>query len=351
MEKDLEKLGFEKKKQANYSNRHVTDEKEAGDANEWKLDSPSALDTLIATFGLSEFETKILILCAGVELDSRFSTLLTQLNGGKNGSSVRLTFGIAMAAFANAHWSAISPNSPLRYWNLILPTDTEHVTGSNLQIDENVLHYLVGNRYMDEKLTEILDPVYVEYSLAPSQVSLAGAIATSCRTVVENGSELSHLPFIQLRGDEYSDQMADADLASSKSGYHLYKLSILSLPANPKEVSNLLRCWNRESALNTSMLYIDCAKLNVQDKLRVQLAINFIENVQGFLIIGGFSNDVAGGTKRWKLEYEVQKPSIEEQMILWKSQLGEEFTQRLDGQLEKIVSQFNLSAKALLRLL
>ena len=42
---------------------------EAADA----LPAPSALETLVAAFGLSPFERGVLLLCAGVELDSRFA--------------------------------------------------------------------------------------------------------------------------------------------------------------------------------------------------------------------------------------------------------------------------------------
>ena len=37
------------------------------------MPAPPALDTLCAMFGLSEFERRILLLCAGVEIDGQFS--------------------------------------------------------------------------------------------------------------------------------------------------------------------------------------------------------------------------------------------------------------------------------------
>src|SRR4051794_21627791 len=40
------------------------------------LPAPSALDTLVATFGLTRFEQTVLLMCAGVELDAQFGKLI-----------------------------------------------------------------------------------------------------------------------------------------------------------------------------------------------------------------------------------------------------------------------------------
>src|ERR1039458_1895718 len=39
------------------------------------IQAPRAIEALPATFGLSPFERKILLMCAGVELDARFASL------------------------------------------------------------------------------------------------------------------------------------------------------------------------------------------------------------------------------------------------------------------------------------
>ncbi len=340
----LRKLPFWKKNRAIHSPQATTDAKEVSNQAAQDPAFRPALDTLTATFRLSQFETKILLLCAGMELDARFSALLARLNGGNAGGSARPTFSLALAAFADAHWSAISPNSPLRYWNLILLTPSDLLTRSSLKIDEYILHYLTGIRYMDEKLTEILDPVSVDYPLAPSQARLAEVLANACTTLSGNGSGAGRLPFVQLKGDERSDQLAVAALAATAMGCQLYKISVLSLPTNAKEASDLLRWWNRESALSASVLYLDCTKLDAQDKPRLQSVLHLIENVQGILLAGGCGNEISAGAKRWKLEFEVKKPSAAEQMALWKSALGAGQEQQ---QLEKMVAQFNLSAKAI----
>lgn len=45
------------------------------------LSAPSALDTLCAAFGLSEFERDLLLLCAGVELETSFAEVCRRAGG------------------------------------------------------------------------------------------------------------------------------------------------------------------------------------------------------------------------------------------------------------------------------
>ena len=65
----------------------------------------SALESVVAGFGLSDFERDILLLCAGIELDARFPALCAaaQADAGRPYPS----FGLALAALAGAHWSAL----------------------------------------------------------------------------------------------------------------------------------------------------------------------------------------------------------------------------------------------------
>ena len=67
-----------------------------------------ALDRLCRLFGLSAFERDVLLLCAGVELDSGFAETVGQP-----------TVALALAKLPHAHWAALSPAAPLRHWRLI----------------------------------------------------------------------------------------------------------------------------------------------------------------------------------------------------------------------------------------
>src|SRR5580692_5715067 len=139
------------------------------------------LDTLVNILGLSSFEKKILLMCAGVELDGYFARLIGRLQGGP--SRMLPSFGMALAVFKDAHWSALSPNSPLRYWRIIELIDHNNgqlLTQSPLKIDENILFYLTGVRQLDERLRRAIEPLAPPRDLVPSQLGIAETIIAAC---------------------------------------------------------------------------------------------------------------------------------------------------------------------------
>ena len=64
------------------------------------------LDRLRDIFRMTQFELDVLVLCAGVAIDPRFS-------------EVSPAFGFAMARLDGPHWSAMSRVRPLRHWRLV----------------------------------------------------------------------------------------------------------------------------------------------------------------------------------------------------------------------------------------
>src|SRR5262249_9433378 len=67
-------------------------------------DSSSALDTFSTLFGLTSFERRIVLLCAGMELDGDFANSCAAAPG--SGGDPWPSFGLALAAFPDAHWDA-----------------------------------------------------------------------------------------------------------------------------------------------------------------------------------------------------------------------------------------------------
>ena len=64
------------------------------------------------------------------------------------------TFGLALTALAEPHWSALAPVAPLRRWRLVelVNAGFEPLATTRLRIDERVLHHLAGLDYLDERL-------------------------------------------------------------------------------------------------------------------------------------------------------------------------------------------------------
>src|SRR5262245_22521776 len=76
--------------------------------------APPAGETLVNIFGLAPFERNVLLLCAGIELDGGLAAACATANG--DAARPYPTFGLALAALPDAHWSALTPAAPLRRW-------------------------------------------------------------------------------------------------------------------------------------------------------------------------------------------------------------------------------------------
>ena len=63
-----------------------------------------ALEEPSSTFGLSSFERRIVVLCAGMELEPSLTALCAEAQG--DAARQFPTFGLAPAAFPDAHWPA-----------------------------------------------------------------------------------------------------------------------------------------------------------------------------------------------------------------------------------------------------
>lgn len=299
---------------------------------------PPPLDTLCATFGLSPFERDVLLLCAGIELDSKFASLCATAQSDT--TRPYPTFSPALAALPDPHWSALAPNAPLRRWRLVELSNSNALTTSPLRIDERILHHLTGVSHLDDRLSGLVEPVRVADELAPSQ-----------RVVVErvlqawsSSKRISELPVVQLCGDDSAAKRAIAGAACVRLGLNLHQISALSLPQDPREMDAFIRLWQREAVLSTSALLIDAHDLDSTDSAHVNAMTVVIDHLTAPLLLSTRA--------RWKnaaslmLTLDVSKPTREEQHALWQNALGEGAVS-LDGKLDALVSQFDLSASSI----
>jgi hypothetical protein len=294
-------------------------------------DVPSALDALGLMFGLSPFERDLLLLCAGVEFDSTFAPLCATAQGDPR--LLYPTFSLALAALPGAHWSAITPGAPLRYWRLIEVGAGETLTTSPLRISERVLHYLAGVPYLDEQLQGLVESVPIPEMLPPSHQALVRRIV-GC---LSRPGGLADRPVIQLCGTAQVGKQAIAVLACAELGVRVYGLQAASVPTAPAELEALVRLWEREAALSGSALLLDCHDLAGADRIRA--AVTLVERVQGMLIILG--NEPLRTRQRPTIRLDVAKPSVAEQRSLWQDVLGPRAGE-MDGQIDSLVTQFHL---------
>ena len=299
---------------------------------------PPAIETLTRVFNLTRFERAILLLCAGMELDATFAALCAAAQGEP--SRPYPTFSLALAAFAEPHWSAVTPGAPLRRWNLIEAATSQSaaLTTSRLRIDERVLHFLAGVQQLDERMAGFLDLMEAAEELAPSQAAIARAmIAIWSRC--ENPA-----PVIQLCGGDEPSRRAIAAAAARAAGLIPYALAAEDLPTSTAEFDALVRLWEREAALMAATMYIDAEGLDRADQKAERRLCRLLERAPGPMVLS--VRDRMRPLRRTVKTLEVKKASAEEQRELWERLLANSAVP-VNGAPGQLASQFSLNAAAI----
>lgn len=305
----------------------------------WNPSEDSALNTLSTAYELSPFERDTLVLCAGVELDSRFAALCAEAQGDPQRPFP--TFSLALAALPDAHWTALTPEAPLRRARLIELGTGSALTLRPLRIPERVLHYLLGVETLDEKLNGLAENVTDSNELVPSHRLLVDRIITVLTQRGRHSDPFAAPPVIQLCGEDASGKRAVAAAACEAVGRKLCAMPAEVLPANFAEMDELLTLWNREGILRSAGLLLECDELDMSDVQRMAALRGFIERSKGILVLA--TRDRIRVRHRVMVAFDVHRPGAEEQRHLWRQALGSAGV-RLNGQIDVLASQFNVSA-------
>ena len=300
------------------------------------MPAPSALETLGAAFGLTAFERDVLLLCAGVELDSTFAAACAEAQGDPRRAYP--TFSLALAAMPLGHWSALTPEAALRYWRLIEVGAGESLTRSLLRIDERVLHYLTGVSHLDERLQGLLEPLAAPAELPDSH----RALAHRALELWSQSGAIASCPVIQLCGIEPATKRAIAAAVCATLRIRLHALRAVDIPLAAAERDKLRRLWEREAVLSGSALLLDADDFDAIDNQRTLRW--FLEQLRGVVIVS--SRDPLRDLRRPAIRLDVRPPSAAEQHALWLKALGPAAA-RLNGQLDLVVQQFRLSQPAI----
>lgn len=285
---------------------------------------PPAIDTLAAVLGLSLFERELVLLLAGVELDPTLAARCRAAAGS-------VTFSFALATLRDPHWSALAPSSALRRFRLVDIEPGHGLTRAPLRIDERILHYLVGNNELDERLTALVARRAVPERLADEHRELVAEIER--RSGGEAPSRLVH-----LCGDDSSAQETIATLLAHRAGRELYVLRQQDLPVAGAELEHFVRLWERESLLLPASLLLQC-----EGDAPTAAVRRLTERVPRALVIASrHSLRLHCVTER----YDVNKPSPSAQKGLWRESLGDAAA-TLNGVVDELAEQFRFSADAI----
>ncbi|VTU35476.1 ATP-binding protein [Variovorax sp. PBL-E5] len=288
------------------------------------LPEPAAIDQITATFGLSDFERSVLLLAAGIEMDTALAALVP-----------RLCFGFALGALDGAHWSALTPLAPLRAWRL-LEMEDGGPSQSRLRIDERVLHHLAGLNQLDARLVPWLREHPAPSLMADAHRRLADALAAE---IAASGIAQ---PLTLLAGDDADGQRDVAAAVAARLGRVLFVLAQADVPAQAGEQEALATLWQREAVLLPAALLIESSDAAGSDATALA---RLVARLGGPVFVAARERPplpaAFGG--------RVDKPDGDGQRALWLAALGTDCTPALRSAIDAVASQFRLSAAAIAR--
>ncbi len=306
---------------------------------------PPALVVLSRLFNLSRFERDLLLLCAGMELDTNVASMCAHAQNDSHRSFP--TFALALALFDEPAWDVLSPERPLRRWRLIEINQPGHMplTVSPLRADERIVNYIKGLNYLDDRLAPMLFPLNAgafHTSLPASQKEAVELIVRQLRRERSNW----FLPIIQLAGSDVQSKQLVASHVTAALGLRLLRLPAALMPVHAPELETLARLIEREMALWPFAIYVDQQDLDKSNSKEAssQALQRLLARSNGMFFLDTHDvNPDLNALGRGMLTLDIGRPTPAEQQLAWKKVLGE----NAGDTPIKLASQFDLNISSI----
>jgi hypothetical protein len=292
--------------------------------------------------GLIPSEKDILRLCFAAEISTRIGTLCAQCMDDPNRPYP--TFALARKLFTHFDWRALTPESPLRRWQLVeiqQPAATPLIYAA-LRIDERILHFLKGWQRLDERLLGIVHP------MPTNEKGIRSSLQDNLQRILLEwqvaDQSKRNWPIARLLGTDPVSKTRLASEIAQRMKRSLFQLPIEQLPTNPVDVDWFAKVWHRESILYSLMLYIDAEEFLVGPETgspRIAAIHRLLSRIDGGLFFA--SRDTSIPLDSNSLFVDVSSPTAEEQFETWKTFLPK-FDESIPGQLS---TQFSLDEEAI----
>jgi ATPase family associated with various cellular activities (AAA) len=286
----------------------------------------TALGAVVEAFGLSPFERDVLLLLAGAEMDAAIAERCG-LDGG-------VTFGLALDSLPDPHWSAVTPDGPLRRWRLV-EVGRGALSVSPLRIDERMLHQLAGVNALDARLRSLLRLRRPEPNPVAAHRAVERRLAAECAVAAP---EL--WPAIRLRGDDPDAHETVAANGAAAVGLSLHVLDAADLPDDPADRWDLATLWLREAALLQSALLIQVGSGRPRPEVT-----EFAAMVRAPVFVAGARRVPLEGSVR---DFAIDTPGMTERERLWRVALGDS-AGAVDDLIPVAAGQYELGAAQIAR--
>ncbi|MGB0564840.1 MAG: hypothetical protein ACPGVO_24050, partial [Spirulinaceae cyanobacterium] len=253
--------------------------------------------------------------------------------------------------FENPHWNAVTERRPLRYWQLVHWAAQPEPSRAALQIDEAVLHYLMGEPYHDPVVAAVIQPsrsLTGQSPLQPSHQTLLEQIVALFQATPEiapdiASPEIAPTPAlcIQLCGTLREIQWAIAQQVSAKLQRPSYVLPSDAIPSDRADLQNLLRRWQRWLKIQPCLLCVEITALATPTGSPAPLVAAFLSEINVPILV--ITDGRLQFSQLTMMTFEVSGLQYGEQLQLWQAAWPNR-SAAFEVELARLASQFRLSA-------
>ena len=269
-------------------------------------DTIPSLGRIAELFALSRFEAETLLLAAAPDLDGAIPALCAAAQGDP--ARPWPSFGLALAMLPEAHWSAITPAAPLRWWQLVEVDAQAGLAAGRLRAAEAVLHHLAGIGALDERLAGWVRAVAAAGPAADP--SRRGCGAGRCAVARRAGAAGRRRRRLELTGPDSTMLREAASGVCERAGLALLAVAHADLPQRAEALTPTLRLLQRDAALAGAALLIEGAVAGPALAALVDQAVCP-------LILAAATPGTAWGDRR-PLGFALAAPEGEEARELWR---------------------------------
>lgn len=295
-----------------------------------ELSCSDGLNTLSNWFGLSSFERDIVTLCAAYELDSSLQAASNREKVDQPSLPRLPTFALALEALPLPHWSALTPEGPLRYWRILELGPSDTFTQAPLRLDERILHYLNGHDALDRRLENSVKVIALSRPLPASHAALAAELSDIW---LHAGVDW---PALQLCGCEPTTRQSIAATVANALGMELFRVEASDLPKETGDQHEWIRLWEREAILSDAALLVECGHDHLE-----RSALRLLRHLPRAVLISTATPLLLAPCLA--LSFDVPQLTKAEQRQRWTDALGAISVSNSNGQLDAVIGQFNLS--------
>jgi len=314
------------------------------------------LQRLRALFGLTDFDTDVLLLCLAPELDRRYERLYGYLQDDVTKRSP--TVGLALDVLCplghdplltRARYLA---DAPLLRHGLIrvLAGDDVPLLARPLKVDERIVTYLLGLDAIDQRLLDRVHWASERFSVEalPLAPDIRKALGNLMAPLLGQGELTQLLPVLVFQGPAGAGKRAAAAAVSEAMGLRLLEVDVQRLAICPLDPQRAIRLVFREARLRDAAVYWDnfdgLLATEDSDAWRAAFA-DALPEFDGLCFLGG--------STVWEVAYrlpgitpvlvEFPAPSFTERRELWRRHLDDQGADVSEPVLSLLADKFRLT--------